>query len=93
MDEVQRLRSELAGSSAAQEELAHGHQTHASSRTAAASSSRAAVGHLDEDDVGRDEEQEGDGLGLGLEGLTIVLHMRGKEDLIINTDLREHLGS
>ncbi|KAI3395293.1 hypothetical protein diail_1491 [Diaporthe ilicicola] len=26
---------------------------------------------------------------LGLEGLTIVLHMRGKDDLVINTDLRE----
>ena len=26
---------------------------------------------------------------IGLEGLTIVLHLRGKDDLVINTDLRE----
>ncbi|KUI65721.1 hypothetical protein VM1G_01124 [Cytospora mali] len=26
---------------------------------------------------------------IGLEGLTIVLHMRGKDDLVINTDLRD----
>jgi hypothetical protein len=24
---------------------------------------------------------------VGIEGLTIVMHMRGKEDLVINTDL------
>lgn len=37
-------------------------------------------------EVEADGGQQGD---LGLEGLTIVLHMRGKDDLVINTDLRE----
>lgn len=35
-----------------------------------------------DDDRGREAD-------IGLEGLTIVLHMRGKDDLVINTDLRE----
>lgn len=39
-----------------------------------------------ESEVPADQGQQGD---LGLEGLTIVLHMRGKDDLVINTDLRE----
>lgn len=39
-----------------------------------------------ESEVAADQGQRGD---LGLEGLTIVLHMRGKDDLVINTDLRE----
>lgn len=39
-----------------------------------------------ESEVAADQGQQGD---LGLEGLTIVLHMRGKDDLVINTDLRE----
>ncbi|EJT74320.1 hypothetical protein GGTG_08161 [Gaeumannomyces tritici R3-111a-1] len=34
--------------------------------------------------LGRGDEDE-----LGLEGLTIVVHMKGKDDLVINTDLRE----
>ncbi|KAK7712424.1 hypothetical protein SLS64_004808 [Diaporthe eres] len=37
-------------------------------------------------EVDADGGQQAD---LGLEGLTIVLHMRGKDDLVINTDLRE----
>lgn len=37
-------------------------------------------------EVEADSGQQGD---IGLEGLTIVLHMRGKDDLVINTDLRE----
>lgn len=39
-----------------------------------------------ESEVEAGQGQQGD---LGLEGLTIVLHMRGKDDLVINTDLRE----
>ncbi|KAG6364100.1 hypothetical protein INS49_005698 [Diaporthe citri] len=42
--------------------------------------------------LGLKSEVEADGgqqADLGLEGLTIVLHMRGKDDLIVNTDLRE----
>lgn len=39
-----------------------------------------------ESDVAANQGQQGD---LGLEGLTIVLHMRGKDDLVINTDLRD----
>lgn len=35
------------------------------------------------------EDGQGQQADLGLEGLTIVLHMRGKDDLVINTDLRE----
>ncbi|KAL1854342.1 hypothetical protein Daus18300_011528 [Diaporthe australafricana] len=35
---------------------------------------------------GQGQQQQAD---LGLEGLTIVLHMRGKDDLVINTDLRD----
>lgn len=35
------------------------------------------------------EDDQGQQADLGLEGLTIVLHMRGKDDLVINTDLRE----
>ncbi|KAL2273013.1 hypothetical protein FJTKL_05631 [Diaporthe vaccinii] len=35
------------------------------------------------------EADAGQQADLGLEGLTIVLHMRGKDDLVINTDLRE----
>lgn len=34
-------------------------------------------------------DDQGQQADLGLEGLTIVLHMRGKDDLVINTDLRE----
>lgn len=37
-------------------------------------------------EVEADRGQQGD---IGLEGLTIVLHMRGKDDLVINTDLRD----
>lgn len=33
-------------------------------------------------------DAEGQVDGIGLEGLTIVLHMKGKDDLVINTDLR-----
>ncbi|KAG8165635.1 hypothetical protein KVR01_004187 [Diaporthe batatas] len=37
--------------------------------------------------------EDGEGQGqrddIGLEGLTIVLHLRGRDDLVINTDLRE----
>ncbi|KAJ3522134.1 hypothetical protein NM208_g12989 [Fusarium decemcellulare] len=29
---------------------------------------------------------------ISIEGLTIVMHMRGKDDLVINTDLKEELG-
>lgn len=35
------------------------------------------------------DDDRGHETDLGLEGLTIVLHMRGKDDLVINTDLRE----
>ena len=34
--------------------------------------------------VGDDDVDE----GLGIEGLTIVVHLKGREDLVINTDLR-----
>lgn len=37
-------------------------------------------------DAEENQDQQAD---LGLEGLTIVLHMRGKDDLVINTDLRQ----
>jgi hypothetical protein len=33
------------------------------------------------DDTGADE-------GLGIEGLTIVVHLKGRDDLVVNTDLR-----
>lgn len=29
--------------------------------------------------------------GLGVEGLTIVVHLKGRDDLVINTDLRDVL--
>lgn len=35
------------------------------------------------------EGQQGQRDDIGLEGLTIVLHLRGRDDLVINTDLRE----
>jgi hypothetical protein len=35
------------------------------------------------------EGEQGQRDDIGLEGLTIVLHLRGKDDLVINTDLRE----
>ena len=34
--------------------------------------------------VGDDDADE----GLGVEGLTIVVHLKGRDDLVINTDLR-----
>lgn len=40
---------------------------------------------LKSDVEGRDEGKD----DIGLEGLTIVLHLRGKDDLVINTDLRD----
>lgn len=45
--------------------------------------------------VGRIDVGVGDALArhecddFGIEGLTIVLHMRGKDDLVINTDLEK----
>ncbi|TID01783.1 hypothetical protein CH35J_004500 [Colletotrichum higginsianum] len=39
-------------------------------------------------DVGVDVGQ-GEDYGLGVEGLTIVMHLKGKDDLIINTDLTQ----
>lgn len=35
-----------------------------------------------------DVDAQGQADDIGLEGLTIVLHMKGKDDLVINTDLR-----
>ncbi|KAK7735292.1 hypothetical protein SLS53_007523 [Cytospora paraplurivora] len=35
------------------------------------------------------EGTQGQAGDIGLEGLTIVLHMKGKDDLVINTDLRD----
>ncbi|KAM0324321.1 hypothetical protein ACHAQA_008098 [Verticillium albo-atrum] len=39
-------------------------------------------------DVGVEVDVQRDDAGLGVEGLTIVVHMAGKDDLVINTDLR-----
>ncbi|KAJ0163318.1 hypothetical protein CTA2_3181 [Colletotrichum tanaceti] len=39
-------------------------------------------------DVGVDVGQ-GEDYGLGVEGLTIVMHLKGKDDLVINTDLTQ----
>lgn len=40
----------------------------------------------DSEEGAGDKQEDGQ---LGLEGLTIVMHLKGKEDLVINTDLRE----
>lgn len=37
--------------------------------------------------VETDAPRNGDG-GMAVEGLTIVVHMLGKDDLVVNTDLR-----
>ncbi len=50
-------------------------------------SQQESFGDDDDDDRGgggEDERQD----GFGIEALTIVRHMTGKEDLVINTDLR-----
>ncbi|KAM0275115.1 hypothetical protein ACHAQH_007556 [Verticillium albo-atrum] len=39
-------------------------------------------------DVEAGVDQQRDDAGMGVEGLTIVVHMTGKDDLVINTDLR-----
>ena len=49
------------------------------------------TGRQQQDAVGAEEGLSGrrpGGEG-GLEGLTIVMHMKGKDDLVINTDLRD----